>query len=114
MAERRLLRALTCAADLRIISRRQLITNLPAGVPMWRPFFSSSAALFGGFIPSGLIPGDVVAGRDWKNRRKEGGDEPDCFSDLYARVLVVKVEDLILFLDFFEVLLVKCIATEYN
>jgi hypothetical protein len=86
MADWRLLQALTSVAGLRILCRRQLNHNLPVGVPKGRPFCSSSAAFFGGFVPSGLVPGDEVAGRDWKLRRELGGHGLDCFSHLSCRV----------------------------
>lgn len=90
MAERQPLRALAYAADLRIYCRCQLIFNLPAGVPKGRPYGSSSAALFGGFIPSGSVPGDGVAGRDWMHRRELGGQGPDCFFNLCFGVLFLE------------------------
>lgn len=114
MAERRLLRALACVADLRIFGLRHLITNLPADVPKGRPFGSRSVALFGGFVPSGVVPGDEVAGRDWKRRRELGGDGPDCFSVLCSRVMCAKGEDLVVFLFLLEVLYVKCNTTAQN
>jgi len=111
MAERRPLRALTYAADLRVDCRRQLIFNLPADAPKGRPFSSRSAALFGGFVPSGYVPGDGAAGRDWMQRRELGGQGLDCFSYLCSRVLVAKGEALVVLFIFQKVLHVKCIAT---
>jgi hypothetical protein len=112
MAEWRLLRALAFSADLRIFGWRHLIINLLAGVPKWRPYSSRSAALFGGCIPSGFVPGDAAAGRNWSLRREEGGKGPDCFSGFSSRVLVVKVEGLSVVLNFLEVLFVNCVATD--
>jgi hypothetical protein len=111
MAEWRLLRALAFPADLRIVCWRQLINNLLAGVPKWRPFISRSAALFGGCIPSGFVPGDVAAGRNWRIRRDGGGKGLDCFSVCFLRVSVVKVEGLFVISYLLEVLFVKCVAT---
>jgi hypothetical protein len=112
MAEWRPLRALASSADLRILRWRHLINNLLAGVPTWRPFNSGSVALFGGCIPSGLVPGDAAAGRNWRFRREEGGKGPDCFSGFSLRVLVVKEEGLSIALNFLEILFVNCIATD--
>jgi hypothetical protein len=108
MAEWRLLQAMLSAAGLRILCRRQLNHNLPAGVPKGRFFCSSSASLFGGFVPSFLVPDDEVAGRDWKLQRKLGGDGLDCFSHLWCRVLFVKEVDLAAALLFLKVLFVIC------
>jgi hypothetical protein len=114
MAERRPLRALAYAADLRISCRRQLINNLLAGVPNGRPFNSGSTAFFGNFIPSGLVPGDGVAGRDWRRRRELGGNGLDCFPYICFRVLVVIGEDWSVILDFLEVLIVSCKTTAHD
>jgi hypothetical protein len=112
MAEWRLLRALAFPADLQIICWRQLINNLLASEPKWRPFNSRSVALFGGCIPSGFVPGDAAVGRNWRNRREEGGKGPDCFSVFFLRVLVVKVEGLSVTSYLLQVLFVKCVATD--
>jgi len=98
-------------ADLRILGRRQLFFNLLADVPKGRPLGSSSAAIFGGLVPSGFVPGDEVAGRDWKRRRELGGDGPDGFSVSCFRVLFAKSEDLVVFSFFVDVLYVKCNTT---
>jgi hypothetical protein len=108
MADWRLLQALTSVAGLRILCRHQLNHNLPAGVSKVRPFCSSSVAFFGGFVPSGLVPGDEVADRDWKLRRDLGGHGLDCFSHLSCRVLFVKEEDLVAALVFLKVLFIIC------
>jgi hypothetical protein len=112
MAEWRPLRALAFSADLRIFRWRHLINNLLAGVPKWKPFISGSAALFGGCIPSGFVPGGAADGRNWSFRREEGGKGLDCFSRFSLRVLVVKVEGLSVASNFLEVLFVNCTATD--
>jgi hypothetical protein len=73
MDERRLPRALTFSADLRIFSQRQLIHNLPAGVPKGMPCNSKITTLFGDFIPSGPVPGNGADALDWRRRRELGG-----------------------------------------
>lgn len=111
MAGRRLLRALTCAADLRIVCRRQLILYPPAGVPKGRLFCTRSAALFGCSVPSGVVPGDGAAGHDWWRRRDGGDSGPDCFSYFCCRVLFAKLEDLVVILCTVRVLHVTCTVT---
>jgi hypothetical protein len=88
MAEGRPLRALTCAADPRIDCRHQLSPNLLAGVPEWRPILSfCRVAFFGDLVPSGIVPGDDVAGCVCELRREIGGDRLDGFSVITCRVL---------------------------
>jgi hypothetical protein len=105
---------MTCAADLRILCRRQLTSNLPAGVPEGRAFSSSSAAFFDGFVPSGTVPGGGAAGRVCELRRELGGDGPDCFPLICCRVLFAFSEDYLVIPNFQKVLLVICKATALN
>jgi hypothetical protein len=94
MAEWWLLRALAYAANLRILGRRQLIFNLPAGVPK-RRFFSSYGVVFlGRSVPSGVVPGDGDGGHDSKLRREIDGGGPDCSFSFYFRVLSAEVRGL--------------------
>jgi hypothetical protein len=62
---------------------------------------------------NGLVPGNRVAGHDWKHRRELGSDGLDCFSHLCCRVLFVKDEDLVAALVFLIVLYVICITTDH-
>jgi hypothetical protein len=73
--------------------------NHQTSMPNRMPFSSSSAVIFGGFVPSGIVPGDGVAARDWKQRR-DCGPGPDCFSFLCFRVMYAKEEALVVFLFF--------------
>jgi hypothetical protein len=104
MAELWPLRALALVAGLWIDSMRQLILILLAGVPLWRPFSSSSATLFGG---SSQVVSSLATVLLPRLRRKESGDGHDCFSDLSCRVLFVKSEDLAVIFVYLEVLYVK-------
>jgi hypothetical protein len=107
MAEWWLLRALAYAANLRILGRRQLIFNLPAGVPK-RRFFSSYGVVFlGRSVPSGVVPGDDVGGREVDLFYKSGGGGPDGVLLLLFRVLLVKAEDYVVLTFLFEIIFCK-------
>lgn len=71
-------------------SRRPFSTNLPVGVPKGRPHSRASTAFFGILVPSGVVPGDLGAGRDRRQKsRVFSGLGPDCFFSESSRVLYV-------------------------
>jgi hypothetical protein len=70
--------------------------------------------LFDGFIPSGLLHGNGVSGRDWRTRHELGGNGPNCFSYFYSRVMIVKCVDWSVIAYFQEVLVVKCNTMTHN
>ena len=75
--------ALAYVDGLLILGRRQLIFNLPAGIP-----FSVR------FVPSVIAPSDVAGGRGCKLCREISGIGPYHFSDLSFMAIFAKGENL--------------------
>ena len=90
--------------------QHQSVFNLQAGVPLWRPFFSSDVASFVAPSPSGHVPGYGVDGR-CVELFVLGGVGPDCIPISLVKVLFVIARDLVVIFFFFEVLVVICNPT---
>jgi hypothetical protein len=86
--------------------------NLQAGEPLRRPFNSSTAASNVAPSPSGAVPDDGADGRSVELIFFFGGEGPDCILESLVGVLVVKVEDIVVFCYFLEVLFVTCKPTD--
>jgi hypothetical protein len=67
----------------------------------------SSATSF----PYGVVPGNEVAGHDWRQTHEHAGQGPDGISTLCSRVLCAKGEAFIVIFIFHKVLHVNCSTT---
>jgi hypothetical protein len=102
MAEGRPLRALVLAFCWYYLS-----FFLPAGEPKGRIFCSFTTAGSAYSVPSGVVPGDDVGGREVDLFYKSGGGGPDGVLLLLFRVLLVKAEDYVVLTFLFEIIFCK-------
>ena len=90
-------------------SWRHDVFNLLADVPVRRSFFSFAAVFYVELSPSGHVPGDGVDGRC--ELCFHGGEGPNCVPKYLVEVLSLIARDLVVFLFYFEVLVVCCNPT---